>query len=170
MGSKRHSESFLHNNYLKTTPELSFHIRFFTPFIHIIIQILNKHKKWQGGSIKTRKSRRRIKEYKTTKSLPEGGKYQTPAKIILQVRCLKFRQFNKSSFGGLFHYLFNLYFITTISYEHFFQACSYIFIYRRKKKNSKGRIKQEENIQKTILTQKGIIKMINGSPSFTKSV
>lgn len=121
------------------------------------------------GSIKTRKSRRRIKEYKTTKSLPEGGKYQTPAKIILQVRCLKFRQFNKSSFGGLFHYLFNLYFITTIPYEHFSSLLVYFYI-QKEEKNSKGRIKQEKNIQKTILTQKGIIKMINGSPSFTKSV
>lgn len=106
-----------------------------------------------GGSIKTRKSRRRIEEYKTTKSLPEGGKYQTPAKIILQVRCLKFRQFNKSSIGGLFHYLFNLYFITTIPYEHFSSLLVHFYI-QKKKRNSKGRIKQEENIQKKILTQK----------------
>lgn len=160
MGSKRHSESFLHNNYLKTTPELSFHIRFFTPFIHIIIQILNKHKKLQGGSIKTRKSRRRIKEYKTTKSLPEGGKYQTPAKIILQVRCLKFRQFNKSSFGGLFHYLFNLCSIITIPYELFSSLLVHFYI-QKEEKEFKRKNQTRRKYKEKILTQKGIIKMIN---------
>ena len=34
-----------------------------------------------------------IKEYKTVNVLPEERKYQTPAEIVLLVKCLKFRQF-----------------------------------------------------------------------------
>lgn len=46
-----------------------------------------------GGNKKTKKQGIRIKEYKTVNVLPEERRYQTPAEIVLLVKCLKFRQF-----------------------------------------------------------------------------